>query len=329
MIYIHGAGHFHPENVIDNKFLEDLDIGTTSEWIMERVGIKTRRTVLSLDYIKSTKNFDPQASFEASTYTNAQTGKKAALHAIERAGINVSDIGMVISGSCTPQYTCPAEACTIACELELEVPAYDLNSSCSSVAAALNFLNMMQPEKLPPYILIVNPSNSTRFVDYSDRTSAVLWGDCTSALVVSTSIKAKMSACHTMLESSPKGWEKVKFPRIGHFSQQGRTVQTFAIKKSLSVIKNLREHISGDSIQDVKFIGHQANLMMLNSVCRMAEISESNHVYNVDDFGNCGASGAPSNLSLNFLNFKNGDKIIMAVVGAGLTWGGVLLEVSE
>lgn len=329
MLYIHGAGHFHPENIIDNKFLEDLDIGTNNEWILERVGIKSRRTVLPLDYIKQTKNINPMEAFEASIYTNAQTGAFAAEQAIKRAGILKEEIGMVISGSCTPEHTCPVEACTIACELDLEVPSFDVNSSCSSMAAQLNFLSMMDPAKLPHYVLVINPSNSTRLVDYADRSSAVLWGDCSSALVVSTKVPSRMVINHSLLESSPKNWEKVKFPRAGHFTQQGRTVQTFAIKKSIKVIKSLREHISGDDLQNVKFIGHQANLLMLNSVCRIGEISEENHIYNVNDYGNCGAAGAPSNLSQNWEKFKAGDKIIMAVVGAGLSWGGILIEVEN
>ena len=64
-LYLHGMGHFHPENVITNSFLEEMDIGTTETWIMERVGIHTRRTVLPLDYIKETKNRDPREAFAA------------------------------------------------------------------------------------------------------------------------------------------------------------------------------------------------------------------------------------------------------------------------
>ncbi len=329
MLYIHGAGEFHPENIIDNKFLEDLDIDTTTEWILERVGIETRRTVLPLDYIKQTKNTNPMEAFEASLYTNAQTGALAAKKALSRAGISKDQIGMVIAGSCTPESTCPAEACTIANEIGIEVPSFDLNSSCSSVAAQLNFLNQMNVDLLPEYVLIVNPSNSTRFVDYTDRSSAVLWGDGTSALIVSTKIISRIRIHQTLLESSPKGWDKVRFPKSGHFVQQGRAVQTFAIKKSIKVIKSLREFVPAQDAGSLKFIGHQANLLMLESVCRIAEITESNHLYNVEKFGNCGAAGAPSNLSQNWDSFKDGDRIIMAVVGAGLTWGGALIEVKD
>jgi 3-oxoacyl-[acyl-carrier-protein] synthase-3 len=326
MLYIHGAATFYPENIIDNNFLESLDIGTSAEWILERVGIETRRTVLPLDYIKATKNSNPQAAREAALYTNAQTGALAAKQALQRAGISKEDIGMVISGTCTPESHCPAEACMIASELEIEVPSFDLNSSCSSVAAQLKMLSDMKAEELPDYILVVNPSNSTPYVNYADRTSAVLWGDATTALVVSAKVPAQLVVQKSLLESSPKGWDKVKFPISGHFIQNGRSVQTFAIKKSVKVIKDLKEFISSEYLNQVKFIGHQANLLMLNSVCRAAEIADVNHLYNVHRFGNCGAAGAPSNISENWNTFKDGDHIILAVVGAGLTWGGLLIE---
>src|SRR5262249_31381476 len=162
-----GLGHFHPENVIDNKFLEDLDIGTTDDWILQRVGIRTRRTVLDLDYLRKTRNRDPRAAYEASTYTNAETGKRAALHALERAALAPSDTGMVGAGGCAPEMCIPAEACRVAAALGIEVPALDVNSACSSFGAQLHLLSQM--DRLPPYVLVVNPENTTRVIDYADR----------------------------------------------------------------------------------------------------------------------------------------------------------------
>ena len=78
MLYLHGLGHFHPENVITNQFLEELDIGTSNDWVLERVGIRERRTSLPLAYIRETKNRDTRAAYEASIYSNAQTGAAAA-----------------------------------------------------------------------------------------------------------------------------------------------------------------------------------------------------------------------------------------------------------
>ncbi len=131
-VHLHGMGHFHPENQITNQFLEDLDIGTDDKWITERVGIVSRRTVLPLEYIRDTRNQDVRAAVEAALYSNAEAGRRAAEMAIERAGIQTSDIGMVISGSSCSDTTSPAEACNIARLLELEVPSFDVNSACTS-----------------------------------------------------------------------------------------------------------------------------------------------------------------------------------------------------
>jgi 3-oxoacyl-[acyl-carrier-protein] synthase-3 len=185
-LYLNGIGHFHPENEITNRFLEELDIGTSDEWIVERVGIRSRRSVLPLAYIRDTRNADPRAGAEAATTNNAQMGARAAETAIARAGISIGDIGMVISGCSGPDWLSPAQACTVACELGLEVPAFDIVSACTSFYTQLYALSLMQPEKLPDYVLLVVPESLTRTVDYTDRAAAVLWGDGAAAAVVST-----------------------------------------------------------------------------------------------------------------------------------------------
>lgn len=322
-LYLLGMGHFHPETVLDNAFFESLDIGTDDAWILERVGIRTRRTVLSLDYIKTTRNADPRAAAEASSHSNAQTGALAAKMALERAGITAGQIGLVIAGGCSPQHSIPAEACLIAAELGIEAPAFDLNSACSSFAAQVHFLRNQRPETLPDYILVVNAENTTRTIDYNDRSSAVLWGDGTSAAVLSPRHPGALAVRYSTLHSDPSGWNKVVIPPAGHFSQNGPAVQGFAIRKSGDTLKELREN--GPS--EVHYIGHQANLLMLQAVCERAGIAPDKHRFNVDRFGNCGASGAPGVLSQNWGQFPSGDTIALVVVGSGLTWGGLSLAV--
>lgn len=329
LIYIHGLGHFHPENIITNSFLENLDIDTNHQWIMERVGIENRRTVLPLEYIKKTKNKSPFEAVEAALYTNAQTAVQATMEACKAAGIKKSDIGLIISGSCTPASTCPAEACSIAYALEIDCPGFDLNSACSTIAAQINFINMMIPDALPDYILLVTPENNTRFVDYSDRSSAVLWGDCTTAMIISTKIPSRLRVTKTTFASDPSGYDKVRFPVMKHFVQEGRTVQTFAIKKSIGLVKHFRDQLPDEDAKKLLFIGHQANLLMLQSICNLAKIDPINHLYNVDQFGNCGAAGAVSVLSMNQNHLKENEKIILGIVGAGLSWGGMLIEVGK
>ncbi|MEL7451008.1 MAG: ketoacyl-ACP synthase III [Pseudomonadota bacterium] len=325
MLYVHGAGHFHPENVIDNHFLESLDIDTTDQWIVDRVGVHSRRTVLSLDYIRDTRNANPADALDAAQYTNAQTGAHAGREALRRAGLSPADIGMVVAGSCTPQFSCPAEACTIAAELDIDGPSLDINSACSSLAAQVHLLNNMHPDALPDYVLVVNPDNSTPHIDYSDRNNCVLWGDGSAALVVSPRAPAAMRIVNSSFTSQPAGWDKVQFLPHGHFRQEGRTVQTFAIKRTIALIRSLGENVDGH----LKFIGHQANLTMLKSVCKRAGVEADNHFFNVDEFGNCGAAGAPSVLSQHWNQFGAGDQLVVAVVGSGLSWGGMLIDVQD
>ena len=328
MLYLHGIGHFYPENVISNRFLEELDIGTTEDWILERVGIHTRHTVLPLDYIRLTKNQDLRAAFEAALYTNIQTGAAAARMAMQRAGLRPSDIGLVISGSCTPDNLTPAEAATIAAELGIEVPCFDINSACSTFGMQINFLANMKPEALPPYVLVVNPENMTRSVNYADRSTAVLFGDGSSAAVVSASLPSPKAFVSCFYDSKPSAWEKVSIPRLGYFQQDGNAVQRFAIHKTTESVRLLKESspVRGNRF---KFIGHQANLSMLNTVCERAEIKPENHWHNVARYGNTGCSGAPSVLSQHWDVRAPGHHVAISLVGAGLTWTHMLLTVEE
>jgi len=296
---------------------------------MERVGIKTRRTCLSLDYIKETYNKDLLSAVDSMEYTSTQMGKIAAERAIAQANLSPSDIGMVISGSCAPQYSVPANAGAIADMLSIHnASVLDMQSACSSFAMHLHWLNQMKPEKLPDYTLIVIPENWTRTVNYADRTTAVLVGDCAIAAVVSNKHKSKMKVAYTTISSDSSGYSKVVTPTGEHFRQEGPAVQRFAIKKTISTLKKLQEVMSCEP-SEYYFIGHQANLLMLKSVCRNLGIDESKHLYNVDKYGNTGAASAPSVLSQNWTRFVDGDKIALVVVGAGLTWGGIFIEVGE
>jgi len=325
MLYLHGLGHFHPPNVITNQFFEELDIGTTSEWILERVGIRTRRTVLPLDYIRTTRNRDPRQAIEVAEYSNAETGRRAALMALERAGLAPEQIGMVIAGGCSPDNAIPAEACTIASGLGIDTVCFDLNSACSSFGAQLHMLSLMRPEALPDFVLLISPENTTRTVDYNDRRSAVLWGDGTSAAVVSARIPARARLSLHTLDSRPQGWDKVVIPRLGHFEQEGATVQTFAIKRTVACLRRIQEELR-DRNGDLFFVGHQANLLMLDSVCRKCGITADRHLSNVTEFGNTGAAGAPTVVSQNWDRFGDGDVVALVVVGSGLTWSSLVIE---
>lgn len=324
-LHLHGIGHFHPANEITNAFLESLEIGTSDEWIRERVGILTRRTALPLDYIRETRNRNLAAAVEASDMSIAQMGAAAGRHALERAGVAAADIGMVVASSCAPDYIVPAEACRIAAELGVEAPAYDLSSACTGLIANLHALQRMRPEALPPYVLVVCAEAMTRTIDYSDRSSAVLWGDASVAMVVSTQVEGRARLLETTLDSDPAGHDKVVVPRLGHFTQEGRNVQMFGIRKSSMMLRALQQRY-GRPGRRMHFVGHQANLRMLEAICRQCGITAEDHHYNVDTFGNtAGASGATV-LSQRWDEWADGEDVAALGVGAGLTWGSYLLR---
>jgi 3-oxoacyl-[acyl-carrier-protein] synthase-3 len=130
--------------------------------------------------------------------------------------------------------------------------------------------------------------------------------------------------------SSPAGADKVVVPRLGHFRQEGRTVQMFAIKKTGELLQRLlAEHADLDAVQGERafhFVGHQANLRMLEKVCERCEIPPHRHHFNVDWCGNTGAASAASVLSMEWEKWRAGDDVAVVGVGSGLTWASYMVH---
>ncbi|HKU42304.1 MAG TPA: ketoacyl-ACP synthase III [Polyangiales bacterium] len=324
-VYLHGIGHSHPPTEITNQFLEDLDIGTTDAWILERVGIRSRRTVLALDYIKHTKNADPRASVEARTCDQGELGARAAELALARSGISASDIGMVIGGSSAPDFVTPAQACVVAARLGIDAPAFDVASACTSFFVPLHLLSMMAAEQTPRFILLVVPETLTCTVDYRDRSAAVLWGDAAGAAVISMRERGRAELLSASLGSSPASFDKVTVPRQGFFRQEGQIVQKFAIKRMTAMVQALQEAHRTPG-RPLSFVGHQANLRMLQSVAAACDIPSTRHFHNVCEYGNTAAAGSVSVISSRWDAWNSEDDVAVAGVGAGLTWASYLLR---
>jgi 3-oxoacyl-[acyl-carrier-protein] synthase III len=320
-----GLGHFHPENEITNQFLEDLDIGTNDEWIMERTGIRSRRTALPLDYIRTTRNSDPRAAIEAAEVSNAEMGARAARMALSRAGIGVGDVGLLIGGGCAPNTVSPAEACNIGAELGVQTACLDVNSACSSFIAGVYVLSLMDPAKLPDYVLMVTAEPMTGTVDYNDRSAAVLWGDGALAAVFSTRHRGRGELIGQRLVSDPAGHDKVVVPRLGHFYQEGRTVQTFAIRKTSELLIETRDEFE-QAGRNFHFVGHQANRRMLESVCKRCDVPDDRHHSNCEFFGNTAGASSGSVISQLWDKWGPADDICVVGVGSGLTWGSYLMR---
>lgn len=328
MLYLHSVGHYHPPTVIDNAFLSSLDIGVDLAWVEERVGISERRTTLSLDYIRHTRNADPRAAVEGSTVSTADMAKEAAEHALRRAGLEAGVIKMVLAGGCCPERLIPAEASRLAAVLGIQAVALDVSAACASFAAQLHFLAQMRPETLPDYIMVCSVEAFTRSIDYADRRDAILFGDAASVAIVSPRIKSRFRIMNSSFNTDPSGHEQITIPAGGHFKQDGHRVQMFAIRKTVELLAACQNRENGRPHPEEIFIGHQANLRMLESVCKRLDIPAELHLTNVRQFGNCGAAGAPSVLSQNW-NGLASCAVNLAVVGSGLSWGSIRICVGE
>jgi 3-oxoacyl-[acyl-carrier-protein] synthase-3 len=253
-------------------------------------------------------------------------GAAAARMALTRASLKLEDIGMIIAGSSSPDNIAPAESSAIAAELGIDVPCFDMNSACSSFGMQINFLSKMQPEALPPYVLLIDSESLTKSVDYSDRSTAVLFGDGSSAAIVSTSVPARAVFVNCSYDSRPSAWGKVGITWGWRFYQEGNAVQGFAIRMTTEAVKLLQDKFTPEAKRFI-FIGHQANLAMLKTVCERTGILPAHHWYNVDQFGNTGCCSAPSVLSARWDQIKEGDRIAISIVGAGLSWAQMMLKV--
>jgi 3-oxoacyl-[acyl-carrier-protein] synthase-3 len=257
--------------------------------------------------------------------SNAGLAAQAARLAVERAGIELSDVGMIVGGGCAPDTVSPAEACNIAKALDLDLPSFDVNSACTSFFAGMNVLSMMRPEKLPPYVLLIAADVMTRTVDYNDRASAVLWGDGSVAAVLSTQHRGRAEILDVEFAGNPLSADLIVVPRLGHFAQEGRKVQMFAIKKTTGFVRELQAKFE-DSERNFHFIGHQANLRMLENVATRCEIPENRHHYNVEWYGNSGSSSSACVASMNWEKWGEADDIAMVGVGSGVAWARYLVR---
>lgn len=310
-LFLRGIGHAHPKNVVTNAFLSGLGIGTDEEWILSRVGVRERRTILPLGHIQETKNLNVHETQGFVRDGADNLVREAAKMALERANLRAEQVGLVISGGCTPTRMIPSDASTYANILGIKAPCLDIHAACSSWVAQAHMLGMLGAYQT---VMTINCEIPTAYVSYADRRNCVLVGD--GCVVTLWDRREGSFRVHdTAFESDPTGAEKVTLGHTVHFDQDGPSVQKFAVTRMAQVYETLRG-------LDSAFIGHQANARALDSVENRCEIT---HTYrNIERFGNTFSAGVPSVLSEQFYNEALRD-VVVTTVGSGLAWGGVRL----
>ena len=335
-VVVTGMGHYFPQTVLDNKFFEELDIDTTESWIEERIGIKERRSVLTRDDIVRLRRGETnflELKKQGRLMSIVDMSKPAWAMALERAlsgSRGEVPVDMVYNGTSIPDNDVSPNSCYVADALGLECAAFDVNSACSTFSLHLHMMkSFMETGRSKKSASFIAERFTTR-QNYADRSNSILFGDSSIAAIVeavseNSDVKG-LQILDTFYTSAPSGAKQITMEYGDTFTQNGAPVQKYAITTTVSATKGILER-NGLSVKDVKyFISHQANLRMLSSVLTRLGLTEEQHLFNIDHYGNQGASGAPAVMSQNWDKFKTGDIIVVTVVGAGLSWGSVLFK---
>ena len=328
-----GCGHWFPENILDNQFFDYLNIESDANWIEERTGILERRSILTraeLTDLRHGRRTRKDLLDSGRIISFAEMSRKPWAINVERAGISpATSFSSVIGGTSVPDDDIPAHACTTAAALGIKTDnAFDVNSACGTFVVQLHAARGMIRGGVAQNIATFVAERYTTRVDYGDRKTCVLFGDSSVCSTLETwrpGIKG-LELLDTLVHSMPEGNRHIRMPDGEFFAQDGQAVQKFAIQKTIAATEEILTRNSLTSADLSYFMGHQANLRMLSMVAHRLNLRPEQHLYNVDTRGNQGATGAPGVLSQNWELFKPGDLVVLAVVGAGLTWGSALFR---
>lgn len=318
-----GTGHSYPEMVLTNADLEKI-VDTSDEWITSRTGIKQRHKAAPGEY---TSQFASRASREA----------------IERAGIDPSQIDLILCATVTPDQILPSTACLIQAQLGANMAAaMDIVAACSGFLYGLSLANAMIRGGQIKYALVIGAELLTRYVDYTDRSTCVLFGDGAGAAILGP-VEAGRGILAARIKSdgryeeqlySPGGGTKGGFTaetiaRGDHFfKMKGNEVFKVAVRSMCEISRAVLCE-AGLTTRDVDlFLPHQANQRITDAVSNLLNVDPS-HVYsNIAMHGNTSSASIPIGLDecVEKGLLKKDDIVLMSSFGGGFTWGSVVMR---
>jgi 3-oxoacyl-[acyl-carrier-protein] synthase III len=318
-----GTGRAYPEGILTNADLEKM-VETSDEWITTRTGIKERHRAAEGEY--------------TSLFAVA-----AARQAIERARIDPIDIGLVICATVTPDQILPSTACLIQADLGCnKAAAFDLAAACSGFLYGLTVANQMIRAGLARYALVIGAEILSRYVDFTDRSTCVLFGDGAGAAVLGPAeddrgiLAARIYSDGRFAEQlySPGGGTRIPPTAetlaggLHYFKMKGNELFKVAVRSMADVsVEVLNE--AGYKPEDVKlFIPHQANQRITEAVASRLDVDPANVYSNIAYHGNTSSASIPIALDecIEKGKVQEGDLVLLASFGGGVTWGGVLLK---
>ncbi len=316
-----GVGSYLPERVMTNADLEQI-VDTSDEWIVSRTGIEQRHII-------------------AEGETTSDLAARAGRLAMERAGVTAEQIDMLYMGTTSPDYVMPSTACMTQAKLGLTCPAVDMMAACTSFIYALHSAAAVIESGRAETVLVIGAEALTRLVDFTDRSTCVLFGDGAGAVVLRAAEEPGVETI--VLGADGTGAEQLIVPAGGaavpltcerieaheHFvKMSGGEVFKFAVR----VIPRATTEalaVAGHSLADLTWlVPHQANKRIISTIEERLGIDEERVYCNVERTGNTSAASIPMALDDLYTSGRlaPGDLLALVGFGAGLTWGAAVVR---
>ena len=318
-----GTGRSYPEGILTNADLEKI-VETSDEWITTRTGIKQRRKAAPGEY-------------------TSQFASLASQQAIERAGIHANDLDLILCATVTPDQILPSTACLIQAQLGAnKAAAMDIVAACSGFIYGITIAEPMIRSGQIKYALIIGAELLTRYVDYTDRSTCVLFGDGAGAAILGP-VEADRGVLAAKIRSDGRYEEQLYAPGGG--TKGGFTAETIArgdhffkmkgnevFKVAVRSMNDISRQVlcqAGLKTGDIDlFIPHQANQRITEAVANQLKVDMSRVYSNIARTGNTSSASIPICLDecVESERVKPGDNVLMASFGGGFTWGAVAMR---
>jgi 3-oxoacyl-[acyl-carrier-protein] synthase-3 len=317
---VRGCGSYLPERILSNKDLERM-FETSDEWIVQRTGIKERHIA-------------------ADGETTSMLAIKACQAALADAGMQASEIDLIVCGTSTPDYTFPSTASLVQHGLGItEGAAFDIQAVCTGFVYAVSTADKFLVSGSHKRALVIGAETFSRIIDWEDRTTAVLFGDGAGAIVLeaqeSEGTGDDRGVLTSHLRSDGRYREKLyvdggpgSTKTTGYLRMEGREVFRFAVGQVVDVIRDAFK-ATGTTPEDLDwFVPHQANRRIIEASADKLGIAREKVVITVDRHGNTSAASIP--LALDEARkdgrIKQGDLVMLEAIGGGFTWGSALVR---
>ena len=317
---IAGTGSYLPEKVLTNDDLAKM-VDTSDEWIVSRTGIRERHVA-------------------AEGETTGDLSYHASIRALEAAGVDASELDLIVLGTTTPDLVFPSTACLLQHRLGANgCPAFDVNAACTGFVYALTIADQFIRSGSAKTVLVVGAETLTRMVDWTERTSCVLFGDGAGAVVLKADDSTGIISTHMHADGGKKEllWNPVgvsvgfraDLPNCGvRINMTGNDVFKHAVKAMDSVVEETLE-ANGLDRHDIDWlIPHQANLRIIQATAKRLDMPMERVIVTVDKHGNTSSGSVPLALDEGVRTGKvqRGQLVLLEAFGGGFTWGSVLLR---